>query len=556
MSYTTIGIHLEPHAIRYAQCQVNQSDVSVELFEEIACETADAESLDEGLRDLTVKLLQNKNRQIDGIGLTLDSSCALSAHRTLPFNDPKIVAQILPQSLMDIWKIDDTTQISFEVGAFVSAENKGEGTEGESEAQSGYDIHAICYPRERLAALLDRFHAAQIDPHVAIPTVDAFRYIASQMECPTGSCAVLNLGEESTDFYVVSEGEVRLERSMKTGLCEMDASIADAFGIEENMAKDLRRASGFVAEVGQEVAIYSRLVSSRRIEECQRPDLLSQACARGMQVLVAALFQTIGNYARQTNDEPSCVYLTGKGAEFPGLAEWLSRVCGGPCRVGLPLHIQPGHRDQVAMRPDSVSAALAAAANLDGLCQLNLRHGALAHKGSLAYLKDHKWLLGALVIILLGVLIFSRISYSKAVQEEHDRLRTALENATQAVFDRKIMKYNEIVAEVEGSSGFDLIPEKTAFSHFIWLSSAINDNLTDVEMDMQSLDIDTQRKIVTIRADVVGNEGLPRFMQLLETYECFPNEIPEPKTTKNKDKTSFTLRIDANQCKTTGEDSE
>ena len=110
----------------------------------------------------------------------------------------------------------------------------------------------------------------------------------------------------------------------------------------------------------------------------------------------------------------------------------------------------------------------------------------------------------------------------------------------------------EIQKEFESSQSYDFIPERTAFTHLLWLSNNINDNLADVEMDLNSLEIDIQRKIVKIRGEVSGDDGLPRFMQLLEQYECFPEDIKEPKTSKIKDRTSFTMSVDANNCPTGG----
>ena len=75
-----------------------------------------------------------------------------------------------------------------------------------------------------------------------------------------------------------------------------------------------------------------------------------------------------------------------------------------------------------------------------------------------------------------------------------------------------------------------------------------------MEMELSQLDIDVQRKIVTLRGEVAGDEGLPKFLLLLEEYECFPDEIPEPKTSKNKERTAFTLRVEATNCSSGGAD--
>jgi hypothetical protein len=76
-------------------------------------------------------------------------------------------------------------------------------------------------------------------------------------------------------------------------------------------------------------------------------------------------------------------------------------------------------------------------------------------------------------------------------------------------------------------------------------------------MDIQSLDIDNQRKIISISGDITGDEGLQKFLQLMEQNDCFPNEIPEPKTNKLKDRIHFNnLRIESHHCAGNGGNNE
>jgi len=47
---------------------------------------------------------------------------------------------------------------------------------------------------------------------------------------------------------------------------------------------------------------------------------------------------------------------------------------------------------------------------------------------------------------------------------------------------------------------------------------------------------------------VAGDEGLPMMMSVLERYDCFPSEIPNPRTQKVRGRVSFQLRIEAHHC--------
>ena len=557
MSQTTIGINIEPHAIGYAVCQVNGVDVQVERFEVIDCKTSDEGELEAGLHKLASSLEQLRKKQIDAMGLTIDSSDELSAHRVFPFNTPALIESVLAQQMMDVWKIDDSAQISFEVGDKVEV-SKMEDLEktDESEDASGYDVHVINYPRGPLSNLLRALNRAQIDPHVAIPGTEAFRYLTeSILDLPEETWVIVDIGEKTSQIYIGSGRKVDIARSMKIGLGSIDEIMSRELTISLDEARELRMRSGFLAVEGSEMDTQSELIQAGKIvdSESYNPIEMCRMGTRALSGIVTSLFQSMGNYVKTSHPEPRCIHVIGCGSQFPGLTRWLSVACDGPCETQLPFRGGGDIAQEVTLHPDVFSAAIAAAAHISGNCPLNLRHGALAHRGSLAYLKDCKWILGSLVLVLIVVCIVSFTSHANVVKKENEQLKAALSHVTQELFGQEMLKYNEIVAAVEGSREFNFIPVRTAFSHFAWISSNVNDNLADVNMDLQSLDIDTQRKIVTFRGDIVGDEGLPRFLQLLEQYECFPNEIPDPKTTKSKDKITFTLRVDANQCKMGGD---
>ena len=558
MSHTTFGIDINKNSIRYAVCSVSASDspISIIAMDSIKLNvTEDDDGLEAGFQELAARINQYKKIPLDAIGLSLDPTISMSVHRLFPFNDPKGIEMVLPQQLAEYWKVDDTLQISFEVGDFVPGV---EGAEDE-EAGGGYDVHAINYPREELKKVLDRLNAVQVDPHVVLPATEALNFAMNTIiKSPCSSYVILDIGDEKSMLSVVLDNRVEMTRSFKIGSGCIDSVLAETFEMTPEEARQIKMESGFIAVPGTEQIQFENFVSQRLINPCNlNPADISNACSRGLEMLMTAVRQTLSNFVAQKRIEPECVYLSGGGSKLCGLDAWLSELFDVKCVVGLPVvaTIPRQTGEELSMDIDAAAVAVAASANIDNLCPLNLRRGAFAHKGSLAYLQDNKWIIASCVVLVIISLIFMTVTKAKAIQQEHDRLKAALEEATENVFGKKMLSYNQIEAEIESSSGFEFIPVRTAFTHFSWISSNVNDNLADVEMDLNQLDIDTQRKIVTIRGEVTGDEGLPRFMQLLEQYECFPNEIQEPKTTKANGRTSFTLRVDANQC-TMGGDGE
>lgn len=552
MSYKTIGIDIGVEAVRYVLCQTELKS-AITQSGAIAIDHSDPEGMNVALGKLASSLVKLKKEQIDAIGLTVDPTVVLSTHRIFDFNDPALIANILPASVMDIWKNDGTAQLAFEVGEYI---DRSEESEGESdELNKGYDVRVINYPYIDLCDVLSRLKRVQIDPHVVIPANEALSYaIPSLLDVKDSDVyVILDIGARKTMLAVCEGREVKLARALKVGSNSLDSSIADAFNVSPEEARALKERSGFVAIPGTEQSVYTRCVQAGQIAEIEGdPMAMAQACTRGLGVLFQGIRQTLMNYMSQKHPEPTHVYLTGGGSKLAGFADWLSQYMGVQCELGLPMGIWTNATQDEAVTLDACAAALAAAANIEGKCPMNLRRGRLAHKGSLAFIQENKWILMACAVALIAAVAFMLITQAKTAQEEHDRLKASLEETTQAVLGKKLLNYNQIQKEFESSQNYDFIPERTAFTHLMWLSNNINDNLADVEMDLNSLEIDIQRKIVKIRGEVSGDDGLPRFMQLLEQYECFPKTIKEPKTSKIKDRTSFTLSVDANNCPTGG----
>ena len=352
----------------------------------------------------------------------------------------------------------------------------------------------------------------------------------------------------------MSDTTVYLSRSFKIGSACIDNCIAEAFNITPEEARAIKEQSGFVSKPGNESTDYSAYIFNHRIEVASVPAVdLARACSRGLETIAAAVRQTLLNFVTRNKIEPKFLVVTGGGSKLVGLREWFWRNFEIQCIEQLPVALNTDGMTR-SYPVDALAAAVVACNNIENKYSLNLRQGTLAHKGNLAFIQEKGWVLAALVVLIIGALIFMTVTKNRTIKQEHDQLRAALEETSQNVFGKKLLTYRQVEKEINESQGFNLIPEKTAFSHFSWISSQVNDNLADVEMDFNSIDIDNQRKVVRIRGEITGDEGLPKFLQLMEQYECFPNDIPEPGTQHSKDKVVFNLSIDA-QC-SSGDDSE
>ena len=581
MIHTTLGLDIGTRAIRYALCQVDGQKISIKAANAIEFEIADEPVISEekkgtslpvktdesnpvsqALAKVTAQLSGHSKVPIDAIGMTVDPSYELSTHRILPFNDPRMIAQVLKLQLNDIWTIDDNAQLSFKIGAFI--ENKAEAESEDAAApMSGYDVYVINYPKDKLLERINQAKFAHIEPHLMLPSNEALPHLfQTVLDTDQNTFILLDIGEHVSTLTVISNNKTELSRSFKLGGATIDELIAEACGISHESARLLKEASGFVSEPGRELETYQNRLASHDIQPVTTADpaVIAKCCSNGLNMLVSAIRQTLLQFVAKTRIEPTIMCITGGSSNLPGIEKWFEQNLEVQCTKRLPydnLFISQYNsvNEFQYITLDAIAAAVAAARNIDDKLTLNLRHGDLAHKGSLAFIQENKWLLLALVVAIIASLIFMTVTRSKMIKQEHDKVLASLEKTSQDVFGKKLTTYQQIQNEIAQSKGYNFIPEKTAFTHFMWISNQVNDNLSDVEMDFSQLDIDIQRKIVTIRGEVTGDEGLPKFMQLMEQYECFPDEIQEPKTSKNKDRVTFTLRIEANHCGS-GDDSE
>lgn len=558
---TTIGLEIGTSALRYALCVTDDKKTEIRAFGTVPVnEPADASAEPDrnaAIETMAQLMAPYRKMPLDAIGLCVDPLLELSAHKLMPFADPRLLEQTLPQSLSDTWKIDANSQIAFEVGEFV----KDPQTHAEdSLKEGGYLIHAVNYPKDVLQAEIARLKAHQIDPHVIMTSLNALALALpelAQVPEQTAWC-ILDIGANRTELHICRGTEILASRAFKVGGTTIDGAIAQAFDMPIGDARKMKENTAFLAAPGTEFQVYEALLQNHQIQPRDVDAAkLAAVTAQAVSVLLSGIRQMIMQNVRKHRIDPTQICLIGGGSKLIGLDAWLSQSFGVACRRGFPLKPEAlaGQTPDAAasLSIGAAAAAVCAQKNIDGKCPLNLRRGELAHKGSLAVIQEKKWILAALAVLVLIALIAMTATKSKAVQTEHDRLRAALETATLDVFGKKLLSYAQIEREIADSRGYAFIPDRTAFTHFAWISSQVNDNLSDVDMDLNSLDIDTQRKIVTFRGEVSGDEGLPKFMQLLEQYECFPNEIQEPKTSKSKDRVSFTLRVEATQCASGGD---
>lgn len=550
MAHKTLGIEIGAQQIHLAVCTVDGNRITLE--EQMSAHYSDendkdGESLETVLQSLSEKLYSDKRLTLEAIGMTLDSTLTLSSHEILPFSDPKIIENTIYTTMADKWSLTDDSMIAFRVGDYVRAKTEDD--------IDGYDVFVLHASKKEIESKIQKLAPCRLEPHVVLPELQAFDYVldgfVQGLETP---CVILDMGASKTRLYAINASQqVTMSRVFKLGGKQLDEMLAKALRVSTQEAEEIKCSSGFVASAGMERACYERFVRAGRLVPTDvDPMVICQACQSGLNLLFTSIYQSLVLFTSSGDNDVQRMYLTGNASHLAGLDDWLTQQLGIPCSSSMTV---TGNENVLSSDFSfcAIGAAIAASRSIDGDCPLNLRKGSLAHKGSLEYVSDNKWFLLALVVLLAISGVFSLTSHVKAVNAEYDQLKQAVEKASMEVFGKKITSLKEMRQEVEASQGYSFIPARTAFTHFEWLSNKIHET-TDMDMELSQLDIDMQRKIVTLRGEVGGDDGLPKFLQLLEQYECFPDEIAEPRTSKVKERTAFTLRVEATNCSAGGSD--
>lgn len=504
----------------------------------------------ENLHQALSKLLAAGRSKVEAVAANLDALHVLSTKRKLPFNDPKIIEQVLAQNLTDIWQKTDEMQLTFEVLGETELVSEEEG----EESRKAYEVYVLSYPKEVLAQQIASYKEGGVDPQVLLPEQTAVQTGAPLILTPQSDVwGILDLGATQTVLSVFEGSRTVLTRTIKLGSTLIDDAYAQTFGLLPQDATILKQNCAFVAPADLAHDWAAHFIAAGHIQEsAYDPAQLSQTTLAALSQLLAVLNQSLASIRAKDGLEIQRLYTTGGGMSLPGFDHVLaSQFNTSVLPIENALNWQP-------QQPENFSwcaATLATNAFLytQEQCPLNLRQGAFAYKGSLEFINDNKGKLLLLLVLVIACFAFMAIMQFRAVNQESQKLRTALEQASENVLGSRLLDKNSIITEMEKGANYAFIPKLTAFSHFEWLSTQIHENLADVQFDLSALEIDSYQKKVVIRGEVTGDEGLPKLMKLLETYECFPNEIQEPRTQKVKDQVSFTLRIDANHCATGGQ---
>jgi hypothetical protein len=325
---------------------------------------------------------------------------------------------------------------------------------------------AVAVPRQSVANRLRELQSAGADPRELAVGAAAFDGLGALLgeSLENKTVLVVDVGPDSTDFAVLSNGRCTFARTVSGGL---------------DLVESGRRAN-----------------------------------------LGAALQRTFASYRAQRSDTPALILLAGETAPMESARQWVAEQLGIECSVA-DLPNAAGADEE--MRPKFTKAAALAARSISRGKQLNLRQGEFASAAAASEIRKHLRLIAicfAAVLLSFGVSLTARYRVARAANEELTATLVAVsrdllvEEAHSAVHARELL--------TAGPRIDDPLPRFDAYDVLEAISQSIP---ADIEHDTRRLMIEIDDEGDNGRFEIQGTVGSiadrDRLVDGLQAHRCF-----------------------------------
>lgn len=440
-------------------------------------------------------LLGSPPTKVDAFVAALPLDVATTRFVTLPYADPKKIAQTLPGELAD------TLPFDIEDAAF------GHSIERKLEDGSTVNLAAVAQI-SKVKEFLALLSSGGVDPrYLGVDALQLYnlythflRTDASKAEAPGQSSAeagtfiqpapggppsarlVVDIGHERTLFLAASDEGIAHARVVRTGGRAVTEAVAAGSKLPYAEAEELKHLDGFVA-------------SSRHPASTEDAQRMSDWVAKGSADLFRELRRTLQTIRAEKRAIVTRIDLVGGGSRIRNLAHRIAEEVNVPVAHGLAVEqIVERHVDG-ARRP-AFALALAAALRAVGderVSTIDLRTADLAFAGQMVHLKERiPFMLGAAAAVVVLLLANTAASYHQAIQREKELDRQFCE-ITKTTVGREICEPKEALAAMQKPAselGNVKLPERSALNIAAELSSRVPPG---TEVSIEELDISPER---------------------------------------------------------------
>lgn len=448
-----LGLEVTPRVVRGAFLRTTLRGSEMERYAEAPLPYSNDSESDGNLLGVAIaQVLLEGGRPPDRIIASLSGDAASLRLIDLPAGVEKKVADILPGELGALLPFDvEDAVVDYQVVGRTA---------------DTIQLMAVAVPRQSVANRLRELQSAGADPRELAVGAAAFDGLGALLgeSLENKTVLVVDVGPDSTDFAVLSNGRCTFARTVSGGL---------------DLVESGRRAH-----------------------------------------LGAALQRTFASYRAQRSDTPALILLAGETAPMETARQWVAEQLGIECSVA-DLPNAAGADEE--MRPKFTKAAALAARSISRGKQLNLRQGEFASAAAASEIRKHLRLIAvcfAAVLLSFGVSLTARYRVARAANEELTATLAAVsrdllvEEAHSAAHARELL--------TAGPRIDDPLPRFDAYDVLEAISQSIP---ADIEHDTRRLMIEIDDEGDNGRFEIQGTVGSiadrDRLVDGLQAHRCF-----------------------------------
>jgi Tfp pilus assembly PilM family ATPase len=542
MPQRILGIDLGSWSLKAVLVEDSMRGLRVEAAREVRVEPGEPDTHDARFAEAVRRLVDGLS--FDGVVASMPAEQVTTRFLTLPFQDPKKVAQIIGGELSDLLPFDLDDAVF------------GYAIEAKLENAESLNLAAAA-PKGKVKAVLERLAAHGLDPRfLGVDALDLSNLYGQALQVdqsrPEGAPdagdtqlvdaavaalpearLIVDVGHERTLVVACSPQGVGHVRVIRAGGKQLTQAIAKHYGVDEVEAERIKHTSGLVT-------------SGRHPGSSEAEEELAEVVARGLDPFLRELRRTIVSIRAEKRVRLARIDLVGGGSRVRNLASRLAEELGVPTQHGLAADQLVEQAVPDAARRPAFALAMAACLRAAGdarVCTIDLRQGELAFSGRMEGLKDRlptMFAAAALLLVLLGV--NAAVSYRDIVRREKD-LDQEFCKVTKAIIGREICEPKSAMAAMRQPAselGNVKLPERSALNVAADLSELTP---TGVNVEVEELDITPDR--AKISGESPSFDAVDSLVQEYAKDKCF-SEIKKSKLRKKADGDKIEFQLSMN----------
>jgi type IV pilus assembly protein PilM len=437
MAQTILGLDIGSYSVKVATLQASFRSLNLTSVEEYIIPHAGRARPERSAAEVLERVAVRAKEKDAVVVAALPGDRVMTRFVTLPFDDPKRIESVLGFELEGL--------IPLTVGEMVYAYQPN----GRQES-GDFQVFAAATQPDTIANYLESLTETGLDPRVLTLDTTCFLNLYDHVAEEEETIAFIDIGHRTTKVCVVSNGQLRLARSLGRGGMAVTESIAEVLDVDAEEAERIKHESGALPFASE------------------APSPVGSAAQKALRPLVVGLKQSLQSYSREFDAPIQRVFLTGGGALLGNLQPWLEK------RLSLPVHVldvgglsfNNAASDASMVGAKAVGLTLLQAQASKHLATLNFRRGQFGYEGDFQFVRERLRSLAMLAAMLLIVASGYAVVRSNTLDKQLAAQKQQLAEFTKENLDKKQTSFTKTLKVLKRGpsteSQVELFPPMTA----------------------------------------------------------------------------------------------